>query len=271
MQQYLSLLGSTAVLMLVFYVIERVTPGESQSSSGRWFNYLYYPIVLAWVLLLQVLMGPLYLQGLALVGGGVLPKFVGPVSGTIGTAVFTLVFAFLWDVWQYWVHRWQHESAILWQTHKLHHADTAVNSSSQSRQHLLNYTLLSLLYVPMVMLFGSLAPHVAASFVMFRVWGFVIHMNAHVEFGPLTPIVTGPQYHRVHHSRLPQHVDRNFATFFPAIDKMFGTYYRPLPGEFPPTGLVTGEPEPLVSAATVAPFVAWYRAARAAVSTRRSA
>jgi sterol desaturase/sphingolipid hydroxylase (fatty acid hydroxylase superfamily) len=268
MEQYVSILGSTALLMLAFFLLERFVPGEDQPAAGRVFNYLYFPVVLAWVLVLQVLVGPLYVRGLALAGGGLLPRVVGPVSGPIGTLMFSLAFAFIWDVWQYWVHRWQHASATLWETHKLHHADTAVNSSSQSRHHLLNYALFTVVYVPMVMFFGSLAPHVIATFVLFRIWGFVNHMNAHIELGALTPVVAGPQFHRIHHSRLPQHFNRNFATFFPVIDTMFGTYYRPLPGEFPPTGLAVGELEPLAMAVTVAPVVAWYQVARASLTMR---
>jgi sterol desaturase/sphingolipid hydroxylase (fatty acid hydroxylase superfamily) len=268
MEQYVSILGSTALLMLAFFLLERFAPGEDQPVAGRVFNYLYYPVVLAWVLVLQILVGPLYVYGLSLVGGGLLPQvFGGPVPGAVGTLLFSLAFAFIWDVWQYWVHRWQHQSATLWETQKLHHADTAVNSSSQARHHVLNYALFSVLYVPMLMFFGSLAPHVVATFVLFRVWGFVNHMNARIELGPLTPVVAGPQWHRIHHSRLPQHLDRNFATFFPVIDKMFGTYYRPEPGEFPPTGLAAGEPEPLAMAVTVAPLVAWYQAALASLTT----
>jgi sterol desaturase/sphingolipid hydroxylase (fatty acid hydroxylase superfamily) len=52
----------------------------------------------------------------------------------------------------------------------------------------------------------------------------------------------GPQIHRIHHSVLPQHRDKNYAVWFPLWDVLFGTYYHPARDEFPPTG-VKGETE----------------------------
>jgi sterol desaturase/sphingolipid hydroxylase (fatty acid hydroxylase superfamily) len=71
---------------------------------------------------------------------------------------------------------------------------------------------------------------------------FFNHANIRLRLGPLTPILCGPQYHRIHHSRLPEHQDKNFAALFPVIDMMFGTYHRPSRDEFPPTGLISGAP-----------------------------
>jgi sterol desaturase/sphingolipid hydroxylase (fatty acid hydroxylase superfamily) len=262
MHLYVSTLETAALLMLGFYLLERFVPGESQPAGGRIFNYLYYPFLLAWVISLQYLLAPLYVRGMGVVNGGLAPHVVGPVSGVPGAVGFALVFALIWDTWQYTVHRWQHRSAFLWQTHKLHHDDAAVNSSSQGRNHLLHYAVFALMYLPMAMLFGSLAPHAVAAFLMFKFWGFALHMNVRVELGVLTPFIAGPQYHRIHHSRLPEHLDKNFATFFPVIDMVFGTYYRPARNEFPPTGLATGRPEPLSSAATFSPLLEWYRTGR---------
>jgi sterol desaturase/sphingolipid hydroxylase (fatty acid hydroxylase superfamily) len=72
-------------------------------------------------------------------------------------------------------------------------------------------------------------------------WLQFIHMNLRLSLGFLGPIIVGPQHHRVHHSIQPQHIDKNFALFFPVWDIMFGTYYRPEKGEYPATGLTTGE------------------------------
>ena len=55
------------------------------------------------------------------------------------------------------------------------------------------------------------------------------------------PFFVGPQYHRMHHSLQTQHLDKNFALFFPLRDIFFGTYYRPKKGEFPSTGWTTRE------------------------------
>jgi sterol desaturase/sphingolipid hydroxylase (fatty acid hydroxylase superfamily) len=115
-------------------------------------------------------------------------------------------------------------------------------------------------YAPMLLLFGTFAPHVVASVLMFRVWGFVNHANVRVSFGPLTPLIAGPQWHRIHHSIRPEHRDTNFAALFPFIDRLFRTYYHPAADEYPPTGL-SSHRETWMRDATISPFAAWNAAA----------
>ena len=105
---------------------------------------------------------------------------------------------------------------------------------------------------------------------MFTLWGFVTHANLRLGFGPLTPLIAGPQLHRIHHSALPEHRDRNFSMLFPIIDIVFGTYYRPRPDEYPPTG-TAGDKVNDLRGATVQPFVAWWHMMKAWLSSRRSA
>src|SRR6185436_19466136 len=137
-----------------------------------------------------------------------------------------------------------------------------LNSSSQSRHHVLSYALNLACYAPILLLFGARIPHAVAAFLMFKLWGFVNHANIRVSFGPLTSIIAGPQWHRIHHSMRAEHLDKNFATFFPFIDRAFGTYYGPGEDEYPSTGLAGGERERFVRQATVSPFIAWYSALR---------
>ncbi len=66
------------------------------------------------------------------------------------------------------------------------------------------------------------------------------HMNVRLQVGKASLFFCSPQVHRIHHSRLPHHFDKNFAFVFPMWDVLFGTYYAPAKDEFPPTG-VPGE------------------------------
>lgn len=235
---FLSILGSSALLTVLFLCVERVRPAEARQPFARWLvNVAYLPFILAWVLALQILVTPAAAALLRLTGGGILQRFVEAPRTPLAHVFFALAFALAWDVWQYWVHRWQHASRLLWRTHALHHAETALNASSQARHNATNYVLFSVLYMPMVVLFGGLAPHPVAAFVMFRLWGFVNHANVRVGFGRATPLVAGPQWHRIHHSTRPEHRDKNFAAFFPFLDVLFGTYHEPRADEYPATGL----------------------------------
>jgi sterol desaturase/sphingolipid hydroxylase (fatty acid hydroxylase superfamily) len=83
----------------------------------------------------------------------------------------------------------------------------------------------------------------AASLILYNLltlYNLFPHMNARVGFGRWSWILNSPQYHRLHHSALPEHHDCNFAALFPIFDVLCGAYRRPAAGEFPPTGLFDG-------------------------------
>ncbi len=94
---------------------------------------------------------------------------------------------------------------------------------------------------------------------MFRLWGYFNHANIRLNLGVLTPVISGPQWHRIHHSIRPEHRNRNFATFFPVIDIIFGTYYRPAPDEYPETGLSDGDTVGFLQDVTYEPLRVWAR------------
>ena len=257
---YLDLLFWSVLLVLLFALAERLLAAETRQPPGRWlFNLLFLPAAAATIVAADILLGPLYVQARGAAGDGLLP-----LLGTGGLArqlAFVLVYAFAWDVAQYALHRLQHAIPALWETHRFHHDETALNASAAARVHPTSYLLSVLAQLPLVLLFGPQAPHIAAAFLLFSLWGLVNHANVRIGFGPLTPFVSGPQWHRIHHSIEARHRDRNFATFFPVIDIIFGTYYRPRPDEYPATGLA-GEQVSSLKAATILPFVNWYRALR---------
>jgi sterol desaturase/sphingolipid hydroxylase (fatty acid hydroxylase superfamily) len=72
---------------------------------------------------------------------------------------------------------------------------------------------------------------------LFNAWDRFIHLNAPLYLGPLRWLWVDNRYHRIHHSRLPEHYNCNFAGFFSAWDWMFGTQRMPRDDEFPEVGL----------------------------------
>jgi len=263
---YANILGSVALLTIVFYVLESLIPADvSQKFADRLGNWIYLPLITFWVCVLQLLLTPWYALFLDFSNGGVLTRVQAGNTSIAMQIALAIVFAVLWDVWQYWIHRWQHTSPFLWETHKFHHSDTAMNASSQARHHAVSYVLYFVSYAPMLLIFGAFAPHAIVSIAMFRVWGFVNHANVRIGFGPLMMLLASPQWHRIHHSTRREHYDMNFATLFPFIDRLFGTYYAPARDEYPPTGLPEQQ-ESMVRQATISPFATWF-----AALTRRSA
>jgi sterol desaturase/sphingolipid hydroxylase (fatty acid hydroxylase superfamily) len=260
MRDYINLLGLVLLLSLVFYPFELLAPAEKgQPFAKRLLNLAYMPVFLALALfVLAPVVNPIASGVLRISGKGLLPNWSNHPSFVV-QFLFAIAFALCWDFLQYWLHRWQHKSSWLWQTHKFHHSDTALNATTQSRHHLLHLFLSTIFYLPVLVVFSTQVPHSVALFLMFRLWGFVNHANLRLDIGPLTPVISGPHWHRIHHSILPEHRDKNFATFFPFIDRIFGTYYRPRKNEYPPSGLHDGETSSPVREATLAPFFAWFR------------
>jgi sterol desaturase/sphingolipid hydroxylase (fatty acid hydroxylase superfamily) len=258
LREYVEFVGSVLVIALAFRALELRAPAErGQSLSGWLFNVAYIPVALAFAFLLNLLfLIRVYAHAQALAGGGVLPEFGGGGGGAAGQVLLALTYFILSDLCQYAMHRLQRSVPFLWETHKFHHSEVAFNSSMQGRVHPLQYLVGGLFHLPVVILFGARVPHFVAAFLAFRLWGFFNHTNLRVGLGPLTPFLSGPQWHRIHHSISAEHYDKNFAAFFPIIDILFGTYYRPRRGEYPLTGLSGGAVPPL-RRVTVEPFLVW--------------
>jgi sterol desaturase/sphingolipid hydroxylase (fatty acid hydroxylase superfamily) len=193
-----------------------------------------------------------------------------------GTEIFSVVAGLILsgligDFFFYWYHRSLHKSTILWQHHKMHHMDPEFDALTGPRQNWLEsfFTVL-FISVPMTVLFKFNAVDplnsglVQGALIGFwTLFAFQNHSNLRMQFGKATVLFTSSQSHRIHHSYLPQHRDKNFVAFFPIWDILFGTYYHPARDEFPPTG-VEGEKEiKSVWEAQIFPLREWMKMWRA--------
>jgi len=180
-----------------------------------------------------------------------------------------LISSFVGDFFYYWYHRTWHKVPFLWQSHKLHHIDTSLEVITVGRQSWTEIGLPFLTGLPVAVIFKLDAVNYFAAGVSGAViallsmaWGPLFHANIKLHLGRASFLFNNPQLHRVHHSRLPQHRDKNFANYYPIWDVVFGTYYEPSRDEYPPTG-VEGEQE--ITSFVEAQFVAlrgWLQLAR---------
>lgn len=158
----------------------------------------------------------------------------------------TLIYAFVWDFFQYWFHRAEHTFAFLWPVHALHHDEENVNCTTSQRNtfwsNVLHFFLVS---IPTLAICGFQLLPIVGSYLLFKVYSFFNHANVRFDLGPLTPVISGPQWHRLHHGRDAQYYNTNFAAFFPVFDIVFGTYRRPRRNEYPSTGLSDRPQAPL--------------------------
>jgi len=179
----------------------------------------------------------------------------GPLEAILLVVANLLTIDFVY----YWYHRAQHRFPRLWAIHELHHADRELNATSSFRTYWLELPVQTILVMtPSLILFGDQGP-VHALGMAIGGYAFLIfsHCNFRLRLGPLTGIVCGPQVHRIHHSRLPEHRDRNFAQYFPFLDRLFGTWHAPAPDEFPPTGADALASDASLGTVFARPFRIW--------------
>ncbi len=249
MQAILENYQCALIVFACLFVLERFRPvEENQPFSGLVFN-----LVLALVLTATTQVS---MRAIA----SILPPMpfhpvltIAPQTtwhGKIGCEILVL---FLYDFFAYWLHRLEHSIPLLWKMHKLHHEEEHLNVTTTNRHHPLEAVLrVPFVMLPLVTLFDL--PFVPLAFGVSL--GILLpsfsHMNLRLEFGRLTPLIIGPQLHRLHHSSESSHFNKNFANIFPIWDILFGTYLAPERGEFPPTGLKSaGSSQGAVAAADV--------------------
>jgi sterol desaturase/sphingolipid hydroxylase (fatty acid hydroxylase superfamily) len=109
----------------------------------------------------------------------------------------------------------------------VHHSDPAVDVTTTIRQHpgegVIRYVFMAAFAIALG------AP--PAAFAVYRVWsvvnGLLEHANLRVPRrldAALALVVTSPNMHKVHHSRVPSETDTNYGNVFSFFDRLFGTF-----------------------------------------------
>jgi lathosterol oxidase len=141
---------------------------------------------------------------------------------------------FVADFCQYWAHRFFHSHEYFWRFHSIHHSTKSMDWLAGSRTHFIDIFVTRCAAFTPLYVFGF-SPLVFNIYILFMaIHAVLIHANTRINFGFLKYIFATPQYHHWHHCEDPQYYGKNFATIFPFIDRMFGTYY--LPGNEWPEG-----------------------------------
>lgn len=235
-------MASTLVVTLAVFaagaLVERLAPAEpAQPRAHLWLN-LGYTIVFAAILQVAKPLGAAVTIALVNAGGG--GFFRLPGEGW-AVALSAALFIVAMDFMEYLFHRAQHTVPFLWQMHSFHHSDPSLNVTTTMRAFWLEPAIKAVFVYPIVGILFHAPPLVLTIYGVSKLWDFVNHLNLRIHFGRFWVVLNGPQYHRIHHSREPEHFNRNFAAFFPVFDWIFGTHHRPIQGEFPVTGLDTGD------------------------------
>lgn len=130
------------------------------------------------------------------------------------------------DIIMYWVHRMFHRP-VLWKYHAVHHSSMDLDWISAARFHPLNIMLGSVAS-DVVLLLAGISPNVLVFLGPFTIaHSAFVHANLNWTLGPFRYVIAGPVFHRWHHTAAERGGEKNFASTFPILDVMFGTFYMP--------------------------------------------
>jgi sterol desaturase/sphingolipid hydroxylase (fatty acid hydroxylase superfamily) len=149
----------------------------------------------------------------------------GPIGQLPRWPQFALAFL-LGDFLLYWIHRWFHGKR-LWRFHAVHHSSEQLDWLSGVRAHPVNDVVANALLVFPFILMGFDPVAAAIAGPALGVFALLGHSDVDWDWGPFRHVVTSPVYHRWHHSKDPAAIDKNFASFLPLWDIVFGTHYLP--------------------------------------------
>jgi sterol desaturase/sphingolipid hydroxylase (fatty acid hydroxylase superfamily) len=144
------------------------------------------------------------------------------------------------DVLLYWIHRLFH-TRLAWAFHAIHHSPQVLDWTATSRFHPVNF-LLDFTLADIAVLLMGFAPEALVLLAPFNIiYSAMVHANLNWTFGPLRYVLASPVFHRWHHTTLDEGLNKNFASTFPFLDLLFGTFYMP-PGKRPEQ-FGSGEPD----------------------------
>ncbi len=185
--------------------------------------------------------------GIAVVVGGVLSTldevaYDEPLWGAISDRTTRTVLEvasglLIFEVVGYAYHRAAHRVPALWRLHRVHHSAESMDWLASFRQHPVETVLMTLMQnAPLVLLGIPLSAH-AMVLLLLRLNTVFVHANLRIPSGWWSSVVATPRFHHRHHQR--DGAVRNYASLFPWLDRLFGTFDDTEAG---PVGLPTPSP-----------------------------
>ncbi len=167
------------------------------------------------------------------------------------------------ELFQYWVHRLEHEREILWRLHATHHSAPRLYWLNAGRFHFVDIWLNNVAaHLPLVALGAGVEIFVLWT-LFSAVHGTFQHANLQLRLGPLNWIFSMAELHRWHHSRRIAESNTNYGQNLIVWDVVFGTRFLPKDRE-PPVdiGLADLPAFPMTYFAQLASPLRWRRIQR---------
>ena len=146
-----------------------------------------------------------------------------PWVSTLPFLVQVLMVMTIWELGQYWMHRWMHNNAVLWSTHAPHHHVTQLNAA---KGYVGNPIELFLIGLGVVVMFDWDVEAMLAGFSCLTAISIYAHANVRAD-PPIwySCVFTTIRNHSLHHTALSYEDTRcNYANSMIILDRIFGTY-----------------------------------------------
>lgn len=142
------------------------------------------------------------------------------------TEIVLTVIAF--DLWDYWMHRANHQIGFLWRFHRAHHSDMEIDVTTAARFHIGELILSGISKGLMVLFWGPSLWGLVTFDIFLNVASQFHHSNLRIPFkiqDGIERIVVTPRMHRCHHALHPDCYDTNFSTILSLWDRIFKSYH----------------------------------------------
>ena len=214
--EWFEVIGWIGLVFIGLAVVETVWDFATRRRRGIAETGANVLIALGYEVSNRVAFGLVFVIGLFLVEP--LAAFEIPINAW--TWVLAIVVA---DFSYYWMHRFEHETRLLWAYHVVHHSSPEFNLTTAYRLSWVEGAFEWIFFVPMILIgFDPVQTTIAAVVgLTYQTW---IHTQKIGKLGWLDRIFNTPSVHRVHHGANDGYLDRNYGGILIIWDRMFGTY-----------------------------------------------
>lgn len=224
------------LLMAVVFLAEKVIPADRQQrvfSVGMIQDFVGWFVIggMVRVVLVGAMVAGLYwfcsrfLSGLRIDAVSAWP-----------IVIVSLLAVLAGDLLNWFHHYIRHKIEVFWLFHTIHHSQEQMNMFTDLRVHIVEYAIAKPITILPLFVLGLDVQLAFWLTLVIESYTRIYHSNLRTNYGPLRYLLVTPQSHRIHHSALPQHMDKNFAVIFSFWDRLFGTQWTNY-DEYPPTGI----------------------------------
>ena len=225
----LGFLAGSGLLGLLFYLLERLFPEQSEQRAFRpgskvdaiyWFFDFFIARRLVTAVTIIVLIGAVALKmpRAHLLAGQ--PLWLQAVEAILVA-----------DFCGYWSHRMMHQVPALWRLHRIHHSSEKLDWLAAARVHPLETVWNRLAGLLPLFLLGFSGKITGVFGPLLAVYPIFIHCNLRWGYGWIGYVVASPAFHRWHHSADREALNKNFSGLLPLFDFVFGTAHFPKHGK----------------------------------------